>query len=98
LDRADTISVLQRREDAIRQHGAVSMYLFGSTGRGEASPSSDIDLFIDHDPASRFSLFDLAGLKAFLEEELRTRVDLTTRDSLHPELRADIEGGAIRIF
>jgi len=74
------------------------MYLFGSTGRGEASPVSDIDLFIDYDQTRRFSLFDLAGLKAFLEAELRAQVDLTTRDSLHPGLRADIEGEAIRIF
>ena len=98
MNRTDVISVLRSREDAIRQRGAVSMYLFGSTGRGEASPASDVDLFIDYDPTRRFSLFDLAGLKAFLEAELRAHVDLTTRDSLHPGLRADIEGEAIRIF
>ena len=98
MKRADTILVLQQRADAIRQLGAVSMYLFGSTSRDEASESSDIDLFIDYDPSSRFSLFDLAGIQSFLEAELRSSVDLTTRDSLHPLLKAEIEGAAIRIF
>ena len=98
MKRADTILVLQRRADAIRRLGAVSMYMFGSTARDEATDTSDIDLFIDYDPASRFSLFDLAGIKSFLEDELRAHVDLTTRDSLHPLMKGDIESGAIRIF
>ena len=45
-----------------------------------------------------FSLFDLVGMQQFLEDELATGVDLTTRDSLHPSLRADIEQSAIRVF
>lgn len=98
MKRAEAILVLERRADAIRGLGVLSMYLFGSTARDEASETSDIDLFIDYDPSSRFSLFDLAGIKSYLEAELHADVDLTTRDSLHPLLKPDIESGAIRIF
>jgi uncharacterized protein len=33
-----------------------------------------------------------------LETELGAQVDVTTRDSLHPMLRADIERSAVRVF
>ncbi|CUX29149.1 conserved hypothetical protein [Agrobacterium genomosp. 5 str. CFBP 6626] len=78
--------------------GATSLYLFGSTARNEAMASSDLDIFIDYDPGRRFSLIDLVGIKQFLEEELEVEVDVTTRNSLHPMLRTDIEQSAVRIF
>ncbi|RUT87708.1 DNA polymerase III subunit beta, partial [Mesorhizobium sp. USDA-HM6] len=59
---------------------------------------SDLDLFIDYDPARRFSLIDLVGIKQFLEEKMSTEIDITTRDSLHPMLKADIERSAVRVF
>lgn len=93
-----TITELRRRADAIRGFGARSLFLYGSVARGAAGRTSDVDLFIDAEPASRFSLVELAGLKLYLEHELRVEVDLTTRDSLHPLLRAEIEQSAIRVF
>jgi predicted nucleotidyltransferase len=48
--------------------------------------------------ASRFNAFDLVGIKLFLEDELKTAVDLTTRDGLHPRLRHAIEKSAVRVF
>ena len=70
----------------------------GPTVREDAGPESDLDLFIDTDDTRKFSLFDLVGIKLFLEEALKTKVDVTTRDSLHPMLRADIEKSAVRVF
>ncbi|MGF7062303.1 putative nucleotidyltransferase [Aminobacter sp. BE322] len=78
--------------------GATSLYLFGSTARDESSFGSDLDLFIDYDPDSRFSLIDLVGIKQLLEEAMATEIDVTTRNSLHPQLKADIERTAIRVF
>lgn len=78
--------------------GATGLYIFGSVARDQAAEGSDVDLFIDYDAESEFSLFDLVGIKQFLEEALQTEVDLTTRDSLHPALRERIELGAVRVF
>jgi predicted nucleotidyltransferase len=83
---------------AIQAMGATSLYLFGSTARDESRPESDLDIFVDYDPASRFNAFDLIGIKQFLEDELHAAVDITTRDGLHPMLREDIEKTAIRVF
>jgi uncharacterized protein len=72
--------------------------LFGSTARDEANADSDIDLFIDYDRDSKFNLLDLVDMKLLLEAELRMTVDITTRDSLHPLLKGDIERSAVRVF
>ncbi|NLS02659.1 nucleotidyltransferase family protein [Rhizobium sp. P32RR-XVIII] len=98
MKRSDAIEQLKRQADAIRALGATSLYLFGSVARDEAGPASDLDLFIDYDPERKFSLFDLVGIKLFLEDELDAEVDVTTRDSLHPKLKDKIQQSAIRIF
>ncbi len=89
---------LNRRADALKAMGATSLYLFGSTVRDEASDGSDIDLFIDYDRESRFSLLDLVGIKLFLEDELQLPIDVTTRHSLHPVLSESIQQAAARVF
>ncbi len=98
MKRAEAIAELRQRAPEIRARGASALYLFGSTSRDAASENSDLDLFLDYDPAGRFNAFDLVGIKLFLEDELGARVDLTTRDGLHPRLREQIEQSAVRVF
>ncbi len=98
MRRDDVIARLKQTEPAIRALGATSLYLFGSVARDEARTRSDLDLFIDYDRDSRFNAFDLVGIKQYLEQDLGIDVDVTTRDSLHPMLRADIEQSAVRVF
>ncbi|MBI1868738.1 MAG: nucleotidyltransferase family protein [Methylocystis sp.] len=98
MNRTEAIAKLQSCAPAIKARGATSLYLFGSTARDEAEADSDLDLFLDYDPAKKFSLLDLVGIKHFLEDELGVEVDVTTRDSLHPQLRAEIEQSAERVF
>ena len=98
MNRTDAIEKLKAHADAIKAMGAISLYLFGSTAKNSAKATSDLDLFIDYDPNSRFNAFDLVGIKLFLEKELALPVDLTTRDGLHPMLKSDIEQSAMRVF
>ena len=97
--RATALANLRTKEKAVRELGATSLYLYGRPARDEADSASDIDRFSsEYDPAKRFSLLDLAGIKVLLEDELGVQVDITTRDSLHPLLRNRIERSAIRVF
>jgi predicted nucleotidyltransferase len=98
MNRVDAINRLRQTADAVKGMGATALYLFGSTARDEAGKESDLDLFIDYDPDSRFNAFDPVGIKHLLKEKLQVPVDVTTRDSLHPRLKPGIERSADRIF
>lgn len=89
---------LRTFESDLRRLGAASVYLFGSTARNDAGPQSDVDIFIDYKPRSRFSLIELSAIQRFLTERLSVPVDVTTRDSLRPSLREGIINSAIRVF
>ena len=63
----------------IRSEKIRSVSLFGSYSTGKATPSSDVDLFVDVDEG--FTLFDLADLQIKLENSLGKKVDLVTDGS-----------------
>jgi predicted nucleotidyltransferase len=98
MTRAEAIAALAPHADELKARGATALYLFGSTARDEAGSDSDLDLFIEYDTTRKFSLLDLVGIQHFLQDALPVRVDVTTRDSLHRVLKADIERSAVRVF
>ena len=98
MNRSETIEALRSIAPALRQRGILALYLFGSTARDGAGPDSDVDLFFDLDPAARFSLIELLGVREYLGEVLHRRVDVFPREGLHRVIRRDVERAAIRIF
>jgi hypothetical protein len=98
MTREEATAALAGRADALRARGAAAAFIFGSTARDQARQHSDIDIFIDVAPGRKFSLIDLAGMRRYLVEELGIEVDLTTRNGLHPRLKAEIESEAVRVF
>jgi predicted nucleotidyltransferase len=98
MTRDEATAALVCRTDALRQRGARAAFVYGSTARNEARDDSDIDIFIDIEPGRKFSLLDLVGMQLYLAEELGVDIDLTTRSSLHPKLKEQIESEAVRIF
>jgi uncharacterized protein len=97
MNKQDIIKRLRDREKEIRAMGVASLSLFGSVVRDENTEKSDIDVFIDYDDP-RFSLIEFVRVKDRLSSILESEVDIATRGSLHPALRADIEASAVRVF
>ncbi len=98
MERRQAIAEIASHADALRARGVAAAYLFGSTARNEARETSDIDVFIDVEPGARFSLLDLAGVHRILNDGMGRKVDVTTRESLHPRLRDEIVREAERVF
>jgi predicted nucleotidyltransferase len=84
--------------DELRAMGVVSLELFGSVARDEATQRSDVDLLVDIDPEEHIGLFGFVRIQQRIEEILGVpKVDLTMRDCVHEELRDDIFREAIRV-
>jgi uncharacterized protein len=98
MNRTEAIKKLRTFVTALKERGATSLYLFGSTARNQATSKSDLDLFLDYDPRSKFNAFDLVAAKRLLQQGMGVEVDLTTRNGLHPLIRKKIESEATRIF
>lgn len=98
MKREDALIRLRSAESSIRARGVEHLYIFGSVVRGDAESDSDVDLFIDRDPQVPMGLMGLASLNHLLEDVLGTSVDVGTRGSLHPLVRAEVEQQAVQVF
>ncbi|WP_243455184.1 nucleotidyltransferase domain-containing protein [Meiothermus sp. CFH 77666] len=78
----------------LRAFGVKQLYVFGSVAREDAHPDSDVDFVVE---LERYTLRDYVGLKLALEEWLGAAVDLTTFQSLKPEVRQSLEGALRRV-
>ncbi len=69
----------------LHRHGVTRAGVFGSYGRGEATPESDVDILIELD--GQASLLDFIGIKLELEDVLGRSVDLVEYAAIKPRLR-----------
>jgi predicted nucleotidyltransferase len=99
MDHATLIAALKTYDGALRENGATRVYIFGSRARGDHRPDSDLDLFIDYDPANKVpDIFRLMELEEKLGNVLGVSVTITTRNALHPLMREQIERDAVRVL
>lgn len=100
MRRDDVIARLKETEPALRAFGIAALYLFGSHARDEAGADSDIDVFVDVLPDTRFGLRPYMGAYRVLEDAFEHQMEIgySTRDALSPYIRADVERNALRIF
>ena len=78
----------KRVVEAARAHGATRVGLFGSVAEGTDGPDSDIDLWVETGPG--VTLFDLAAMRAELEDLLGSSVDVLTLGGLDDSAREEL--------
>jgi predicted nucleotidyltransferase len=96
---ADIIATLGRLGPELRPYGISGLYLFGSYARENAGERSDIDIFVDPDPARKFGFDEFMGAYEVLKRALPDAdVQYGTRDGLSRYVRDEVESEAIRVF
>ena len=96
ISTSECIEKLKACKDVVTDRfGVHSMRLFGSVARNEQNESSDVDICVEMEP----SLFRRSGLKIYLEELLKCKVDvLRLHNNMKPYLNQQIESDGILIF
>src|SRR2546429_604395 len=95
MTRSELLDSLSEHQVELAQLGVRSLALFGSVARDEARPDSDVDFVVDFDGGATFDRY--VELLFLLERLLDCRVDLVTRRSLHPAVRASAERDLIYV-
>jgi predicted nucleotidyltransferase len=85
------VEIRDRRDEIPRiaaQHGAGNVRVFGSVGRGEDTPESDVDFLVD--VTGETTPWFHGSLVADLEQLLGRRVQVVIRRSLSPLIRESV--------
>jgi len=93
--------VMKRLADmgpALRKRGMMSLALYGSVVRDEATADSDIDLLIDTPPGKGLCLVKLLQMENELSDDLGYKVDLGLRDGIKLFCRDKVLAEAETIF
>lgn len=85
MNKQDVIKRLNLLKQQLFQHcGVVTLGLFGSTVRGEATKHSDIDILIDFD-TDKETFSNFMAVCDLLEESFgKHKIDVVTRKGLSP--------------
>ena len=98
MKQSNLIEYLRTYDAALRDNGATALFVFGSRARGTERPDSDLDLFIDYNPAAKIpNMFRLMQIEEKISEGVGVPVTITTRDAIHPLMKESIERDAIRV-
>jgi hypothetical protein len=96
MDRQHILNILANsKPELAARFGITELALFGSTARGTATTSSDVDVLVAFDgPATSSRYF---GVQFYLEDKLGRPVDLVTSKALRAELRPYIEQERVNV-
>jgi predicted nucleotidyltransferase len=89
-------TVKQKRKQILEiaaKYGAYNVRLFGSTVRGDATETSDVDFLVQLE--SRCKLFDWLHLEEDLESLLGKRVDVVQEEAMKGKMRERVLKEAI---
>jgi uncharacterized protein len=102
MDRNTIIATLRDREAELKALGVVSLSLFGSAARGDATEESDIDVAVTLDPASTPRGFYYAGRLDELRERLAAAlgrpVDLVPEPVEKARFQKEIDRDRVHAF
>jgi predicted nucleotidyltransferase len=85
MSKDEIIRILKNEKEKLRtKYNADLRGIFGSVARGEENENSDIDILAEFN--SNATLLDISGIKNYLEEKLKHKVDILSTRAIKPRL------------
>lgn len=90
--RTSRATIIRKIKSVLKEFPAIEKaWLFGSFARKDDTPDSDIDILIDVQNETEFTLFDISEIQEKLKLSLNRRVDIVMRRALRPQVRERIK-------
>jgi len=98
MARDEIIAKLRATAPTLGAEGVTKLAIFGSRSRCDAREDSDLDVLIEIDPDSKFSLLNLSGVGLVVEETTGLSTQVTMRRSLNARIAERIADDIIEVF
>ncbi len=84
--------------DYFRSQPVMRAWLFGSVVRGEAVPTSDVDVLVELDDNAKVGLVEFIRIKQGLERLLERPVDIVSTNGLSPYIKPHIDNEKALVY
>ncbi len=92
------ISTLNSIRPALEAEGVRHIAFFGSRARGDFGPDSDLDILLDVDAQSKFSILGLIRVERLTSKALGVPANAFMRRSLDQEFMSTIKPDLVHVF
>jgi predicted nucleotidyltransferase len=98
-DKNNKLAVINKLKKVLQEDGRVlSAWVFGSWARGEETPNSDLDIMIEMNTQSKYSIFDLADIAYIIEKQVERKVDLVEKGFIKDFAKKTVTNDLIKIY
>lgn len=98
MTRDEIIAKIRATAPAIKAEGVTRLAIFGSRARGDAREDSDLDVLVEVEADSKFSLLNLIGVEHIIEDATGLPVQATMRRSMEQRMANRIADDVIEVF
>ncbi len=91
-------TIPQSAIEVLKSYNVVAAKLFGSYANNKNTFASDIDILVEFNPDSKYSLLTLVRLQNQLQQILNKKVDVVTNQSVSKHILDDIQKSAVDIY